>query len=649
MKTATPRQLLFIFLAFTLAFMAYKPGLTGDFALDDYTNIVQNTALHVQNLSWDELSRAAFSFQAGPTMRPVSMLSFALNTYFFGTYAESFKVINLVIHLVNGLLVSILLLYLLQAYRNLHAPSIHEGQAEWLALVTGGLWLLHPLNLMPVLYVVQRETALSSLFVLVGCIIYIWGRIRRLEGRGGWWPVWIALPLLTLLAMLSKESGALLPVYTLIIEFFVFRFRTASGRTDRQAFLFYLAMLVLPLSAAGVWIIASHGGPLDYSHRDFTMSERLMSEARILWLYIRWTLLPDLGSLGLYHDDIAASRGLLHPVSTVWAIGGLVVLAAACILMRRRWPLAVFGVAWFFGGQLMESSVFPLELAYEHRCYLPDLGLMLAVTSLIYPLQPSGRFKLPRYALIAAMLCACAYITWQRASDWKDNLTFAASEARHHPESPYATYMLGQTYANTALFDDPSQYSNAVASLQAASAVPNSGIIPDVSLLLVQAQMKGITDTDVLHRMAGKLGHRRISASDIQGLNALIDCANRGNCRLPPADMYAMFDAALANPETGRMPGSHANLLVIYGNYLSAQNPRDLSKARVLMAEAAELVPSESQYRANLVTMDINMGDRELATRDLEALRKLNYLDHLDTEIADFENEIGRLPAGPHR
>ena len=648
MKNATPLQLLFVGLACILAFLVYMPGLTGDFALDDYTNIVQNAALHVQSLSWDELSRAAFSFQAGPTMRPVSMLSFALNAYFFGPYAESFKVINLVIHLVNGLLVFILLLQLLQAYRIQRASSITENHVVWLALVTGALWLLHPLNLMPVLYVVQRETALSSLFVLAGCNVYIWGRTRSLAVRSGWWQIWVALPLLTLVAMLCKESGALLPVYALVIELFIFRFRSAGGSIDRQSLLFYLVMLVLPVSAAGVWIIASHGGPLDYSHRDFTLGERLMSEARILWLYIRWTLLPDLGSLGLYHDDIAISRGLLHPVTTLFAIIGLLALAAACLLSWRRWPLAVFGIAWFFGGQLMESSVFPLELAYEHRCYLPDLGLILTITSLLYPLQSSARFQLARYALIGMMLGICAYLTWQRASDWDDNLTFAASEARHHPGSRYATYMLGQTYANIALFDDASQYSNAVISLQAASAVPNSGVIPDVSLMLVQAQLKGITDTDVLHRMAVKLGHQRISASDIQGLNALIDCADRGNCHIPPAEMYAMFDAALANPEIERMPGSHANVLVIYGNYLSSQNPHDLSKARSMMAEAAELVPTEPQYRANLVTMDVNMLDPELAARDLESLRKLNYLGHLDTEIADFESEIQKLPSAAH-
>jgi len=643
-------QFLYVLLTCALAVCVYFPGLTGGFALDDYTNIVQNSALHVDSLDWMELSRAIFSFQAGPTMRPVSMLTFAFNCYFNGVdSAEAFKVTNLVIHLVNGLLVFMLLLQLLRAYREQCAPSIPEQRAAWMALVAGALWLLHPLNLMPVLYVVQRETSLSSLFVLVGCNAYIWGRTRRLAGRSGTWLIWTAVPACTLAAMFSKESGALLPVYTLVIELFIFRFRRQGNGPDRQALLFYLPMLVLPVCAAAVWIIASHGGPLDYGHRDFTMAERLMSEARILWMYIGWTLVPDLSFLGLYHDDVAISHSLLHPATTLVAILGLLALAAACLGLRRRFPLAVMGVVWFFGGQLMESTVFPLELAYEHRCYLPDLGLILGAVSLIYPLASKSRLSLPRYAVLAVLLAACATLTWLRASEWSDNLTFSASEARHHPESPYATYMLGQTYANIALFDDQRQYPNAVTALEAAAAVPGSGVISDVSLILVEAQLKGITDTAVLRDIARKLGHQSITASDIQGLNALIDCADKHNCNLPPADMHNVFESALANPEIGHMAGSHANVLVIYGNYLSSQDASDLPKARALMAQAAELMPGEPQYQANLITLDIDMQDPVLAAKDLDGLRRFNYLGHLDTEIADYEAEIRRLGTGKRK
>lgn len=651
MKNVTHLQLLFIGFALALTIMAYAPGLSGGFALDDYTNIVENTAVHIDDLSWTELSRAAFSFQAGPTMRPVSMLTFALNSYFYGPQnAEAYKTVNLVIHLLNGLLVCLLLLQLLEAYRERHAPSVPARQIEWMALTAAALWLLHPLNLMPVLYVVQRETSLSGLFVLAGCNVYLWSRTRHLAGKSGRWLMWIAVPALTLLAIVCKESGALLPVYIFTIEACVFRFRGRDDKPDRNCLLFYGLILALPACLALGWILWGRGGGyLNYSGRDYTLSERLMTETRIVWLYIRWTLLPDLGSLGLYHDDIVISRGLLQPPVTLAALLGLIALGAACVWLRRRQTLLVFGIAWFFGGQLMESTIFPLELAYEHRCYLPDLGLILAVVSLIFPLGAGSRLRLPRYALLAIMLLSCATLTWQRARDWRDNLTFSASEARHHPQSPYATYMLGQTYANIALFEDPQQYPNAVASLRTASAVPHSSIIPDVSLILVESQLKGLSDTEALHHIAAKLGRQRVSASDIQGLNALIDCTGRGNCRLPPADMYAIFDSALANPEIETTPGSHANMLIIYGNYLASQDRTQLPRARALMAQATELIPNEPQYRANLVTMDIDLHDPGLAERDLDALRKMNYLGHLDAEIADYEAQIRQLQSGSHR
>lgn len=642
-------QLLFVCTLCLVAIAAYYPGMSGGFALDDYTNIVQNEALKVEDLSWSALSRAAFSFQAGITMRPISMLSFTLNEYLYGDGALSFKITNLGIHLLNGLLVCVLLLQLLGAYRDRYAAEIPEERVQWLAIVTGGLWLLHPLNLMPVLYVVQRETSLSSFFVLVGCNVYLWARTRRLAGQSGIWALWTLVPLLTLVAIFCKESGALLPVYLLAIEYFIFRFQNADGHLDLQAALFYLPMLILPALGAGVWIIATHGGPLNYGFRDFTLGERLMSEARIVWLYIRWTYLPDLASLGLYHDDIPISYGLLQPATTLLSVLGLTGIGVAGFLLRRRLPLVVLSIAWFFGGQLMESTVFPLELAYEHRCYLPDLGLLLAFTSVVYPLVRSARLEKLRYGVLALMLCTTAVLTGLRAYDWRDNLSFAASEAKHHPASPYATYMLGQTYANLALFGDGSQYQNAVDSLNAASAVPNSGIIPDVSLILVEAQLKDKIEPGVLERIATKLSHRRITASDIQGLNALTDCADRHNCRLPAAGMQAMFESALTNPETIRTPGSHANVLVIYGNYISARpGPGHLPQARALMAQAAELVPGEPQYRANLITLDIDMGDLAQARADLDALRKLNYLGHLDSVIADYESEIERFESTPH-
>lgn len=640
-----PMKAVFIGLAFAATVAAYYPGLTGGFVLDDFTNIVDNDALNMAQLTWAALTHAAFSFQAGPFMRPFSMASFALNRYLLGDDPFSFKLINLTIHLTNGLLVFLLLQQLLDAYHRCLAPRSDTHKLQWLGLMVAALWLLHPLNVLPVLYVVQREATLSALFVLLGVNLYIWARQHQLAGKPGSVLMWLGVPLLTLAAVLCKESGALLPVYLLTIEICLYRFRGPNDTPSRPMLLFYLLMLVLPGFAGLAFVFGAHGGALpDYSNRDFNLTERLMSETRVMWLYIRWTLLPDETVLGLYHDDIAISRGLLQPASTLFSLLGLAGLVVLAMFSRRRRPLLALGIAWFLGGQLLESTVFPLELAYEHRNYLPDLGLLLALAALIRPEgEASARMQASKYALLAALLCLFGWVTWQRASHWSDNLSFAKYEAQHHPQSAYATYMLGQTYANMALFGDRSSYSDAVSSLNAAAEVPNSSVIADVSLILVESQMNNSVEPGVFDRIADKMSKQRIAASDLQALEALVDCVDKRNCRLNPADVDRVFKTALTNPHLARAASAKANILVIYGNFIAAQEPGDTAAARELMAQAAALVPQEPQYRANLVTMDIALKDTQLARKDLDGLRRLNYLGHLDAQIAGFSDEIDAI------
>ncbi|MGH8377768.1 MAG: tetratricopeptide repeat protein, partial [Gammaproteobacteria bacterium] len=149
--------------ALILTLLAYLPGLHGPFVFDDITNIVQNKALAMHSLAWDQLMHAALSSDAGPTGRPLSSLSFALNIYFNGLDATAFKITNLVIHLLNGLLVFILLRQIVEHWSKKRVIQ-SANTAFWLPLLCAAAWLLHPLNLTAVLYVVQRETSLCSLF-----------------------------------------------------------------------------------------------------------------------------------------------------------------------------------------------------------------------------------------------------------------------------------------------------------------------------------------------------------------------------------------------------------------------------------------------------------------------------------------------------
>ncbi|MGH8283931.1 MAG: hypothetical protein ACRESE_08820 [Gammaproteobacteria bacterium] len=663
--------------ALILTVLAYLPGLHGPFVFDDITNIVQDKALAMHSLAWNQLLHAALSSDAGPLRRPLSMLSFALNSYFSGLDATAFKITNLVIHLLNGVLVFVLLRQIVGHWseRKIIASGAVAG---WLPLLCAAVWLLHPLNLTAVLFVVQRETSLCSLFILLGCVLYTHGRLRMLAGQSGWLWLYIGTAVTGVLAILSKETGLLLPVYLLVIELCVFRFGSGNatgnlstplasaphprplpanagrgsnfgGRSHKIGLgIFFGLFLVLPLCLGLIWLFGiHHGAPLSYTGRDFTLGERLLTETRVLWDYIRWTLFPRLPDLGLYHDDIPLSTGLLTPVTTLLSILGLVALAATAILTWPKRPWIAFGILWFFTGQLLESTVWPLEIAFEQRNYLADLGILFAVFGFILTIRSRVLNLHYRIGILVIVLLTFGAVTVMRAYVWRSNMSLVETQAANHPRSPYATYALGQELTNLVLAGEKKLLPEAKAALAHSVSLPNSGIIAGAALALLESQATGDNDPANFARMARRLRTHPISASDQQGLVSLVQCENADNCHFPPDALRSLFDAALANPRLRNNGSTYANILTDYGNYLGSGPNRNLQKSRALMQRAAEAAPGIPQYWINVVVVDIALQDPALAERDLRKVMVLNKLGNLDSVISDFQKRIAELKQTP--
>lgn len=643
-----------LLLALVFTVLAYLPGLHGPFVFDDITNIVQNGALKIPNLHWDQLMHAAFSSDAGPTRRPLSSLSFALNYYFGGTGSFSFKLTNVVIHLINGLLFFLLLRQIVRYWRNTDAIK-SDVTAKWLPLLGAAAWLLHPLNLTAVLYVVQRETSLCSLFILIGCVCYCHGRLRLLKGRSGWWWIFIGAAASAVLALAAKETAALLPIYLLVIEFCVFRFALAEPERNRLRefmrqrglLIFYLLFLVLPFALGMFWLFAiHHGSAFSYSGRDYTLGERLLTEPRVVWDYIRWTLYPRLPDLGLYHDDIPLSEGMLSPPTTLLSILGLIALLVLAGFTWKKRPWICFGILWFFTGQLLESTVFPLEIAFEHRNYLADMGIILAVTTFILT-EPTRYVKvLVRFAVIVLVVLTFGALTGMRSYIWRSTNSLVAVQAANHPRSPYATYALGEQLTNEVLGGKRVLLPEAVQALRRSSELPNSGIIAGAALALLEAQMLDNNDPANFANMAQRLRTRPISASDQQGLVALVQCQNADNCHFTRAELESLFTSALANLRIGK-GSTYANILTDYGNFLGQGGHSDLVKSRELMLKAAEAVPSEPQYRMNVVVLDIALEDKALAEKDLQKVEALNRIGNLTPAIRNLQQRIDAIKPAP--
>lgn len=587
-----------------LTVVVYWPSMHGGFVFDDFNNIVYNSELHLQSLNWEALREAASASPSTVLVRPLAMLSFGLNWYFTGADPLPMRNVNLIIHLLNGLLLFGLLRTLCRSLPP-RADNAHLREG-WLPLVVTAAWLLAPINFTGVAYIVQRMESLCQVFVLAGLWGYLCARRRMLAGRGGFFAAIASIVLGTVMGVLSKESAVLLPLYALLVEWLVFGFARADGKIDRRLAAMYLAVLVLPACVALYWVTGHALPATAWANRSFTLGERLLTEPRVLWDYIHWSLLPMANELALYHDSLRVSRGLLDPPTTLLAIAGLCALAAAAFAARRRHPLAALGIAWFFAAHLLTATVIPLELVFEHRNYFASIGLYMAVFSFVLP-PASARLLLVRVAFCSVLPLFFASITCARALDWGNPLTFALSEAQKNPASPRAAYELARTYMNLSQFHaDSPLVPDTLVWLDRAATMRGADALPDYATLEFYARLHREPPQGTWERLRTKLAKQALSTQNVAALYGLTACALNGGCKFPPQQMVDCFLAALTRAPTD------TRVLTIYSNYaLVAMH--DIALATTLSRDAVKARPRSMKMRFNLLAVLAATGQRDAA------------------------------------
>lgn len=639
----SPWRLLALFAAFAITLAVYWPGLSGGFLFDDYPNIVDNKGVQPPDASIPSLVGAALSSPASDFKRPLASLSFAINYLTTGIDPYWMKLTNLLIHLLNGWLVYLLSLALLRS----DPSSRHAGAPLVAALIAAG-WMLLPINLTAVLYVVQRMESMANLFVLLGLLGYVAGR-RHMLGHltdrtgGGTWRGFIlcaaSITVPTALGILAKETAVMLPLYALLVEWALFRFgrpmqaahhEAPSQRPDPRLIGLFLLVLALPMVVGLAWLLPEVLRPETWATRDFTLGTRLLSEARIVTDYINWTLLPTPSALSFYHDDFQISAGLLAPRSTSTSIVFLTALAALMLWLRPRKPLAALGIALFLGCQLLTGTILPLELIYEHRNYFASFGLLLAIVPLL-AVPRSFPLSLPRYALLAGLMLCWVALTALTAHAWGNPLHLAEDLAARAPQSPRAQYELGRTYIIYSHYDPASPFTRlAYAPLEKAAALPNSSILPEQALIFMNARM-GLPVKDRWWESAiVKLKTRKPGVQDESSLGALTQCAHERRCDLPKQRMIAAFLAALSHPHPS------ARLLATYGDYAwNVLNDHELGTN--MTAAAVTTQPQEPAYRITLTRMLAAQGRYAEVKKQIRVLQGLNIGERLNRDIADLQ------------
>jgi len=446
-----------------LAWVSYSPGLHGGFSFDDFANLPALGEYGPVD-TWPAFWRFITSSHADPTGRPLATLSFLLDAHDWPADPFRFKLTNLLLHLSNGALLMMLLRRL--GYAIWQRSQEGDGkrvayttiwQIDLAAILGAAFWLLHPLFVSTVLYIVQREAMLPASFTLMGLLLWLRGRDAFAQDRVKIGMMWTTLGLggCTLLATLCKANGVLLPALALVVEYAVLRQTANTVRSQTyQKSLLLLAWLPTTLVAAYLLWEGWHGLAYGISSiRPWTLGQRLLTEPRVLMDYLALLWVPRPFTAGLFNDQFFASTSLWSPVTTAPSILAVMGLIVSGWLTRRHYPPIAAALLFYLVGQSLESSTVPLELYFEHRNYLPAMLMFWPLALWLcgaYPssqLAPAAQLSLkdhPSRPHAAKLLFALvvmlglASMTYAGARLWGNTRDQALVWAKLNPDSPRA-------------------------------------------------------------------------------------------------------------------------------------------------------------------------------------------------------------------
>ena len=542
-KKIIPVCLLFAILLFTAAI--YWPGLNSDFYLDDYPNLASLEQVGEQGYLPYILGGISSSLG-----RPLSLATFAVQYKAWPGNPFAFKLVNLVIHLLNGCLIFIACRLLL-AQGNIKTTG---NRGMYFSLIVTAFWLLHPVQQSTVLYTVQRMTELSALFTLGGYVLYL--SLRKFILETGTLNIYLITGLsvwiFMVIAVLCKENGILLPLFILITEFTLFQSDSRSSKWKIWAGVF----LAAPLLLLGVYLMSGLEGELrSYMYRNYSASDRLLTEPGVLLVYLKNLLFPNITAFSIFNDDYPVARGIFSPPYIFVCLTLLVLIVIMAVMKRRSFPVLVFGILWFTGGHLLEASHLNLEIFFDHRNYLPAFGVFFALTWGLFRLYE--KFRIVVITGGSLYFVMIVIITFTSVSIWAEPDKFLQLAVNNHPHSVRArTYFLN-SYIKARDINRARQEIHTIAGLFPGEIFP---YLKDVSIKACIEQ-KQITarQWQILTELAAK--NKDIGFDNISVLNNMAYLATNGYCNA--LDQQALINVILSLVHNDNFRPWYSNLYEI--------------------------------------------------------------------------------------
>ncbi len=370
--------------------------------------------------------------------RPVVLASLALNYYSGKLNPFGYHLVNILIHILTAITVYLFL------ELTLNLPGLKEryaGQGRTIAALTGFLFLVHPLQTQAVSYIIQRASSMAALFFVLSLYCYAKARLADTSKRAIYF---ICCALSMLLAFGSKQNTFTLPLFIALYEYYFFQ-RLELGTAKKKWLYAGIGIISLIVLLGGIYTdfdivnIIRQG----YGKRAFTPRQRVLTQARVVIFYISLLIAPLPSRLNIDHH-FPLSYSLINPFSTLICFALALSIIFISVYIARKRPLISYALIWFWGNLILESSIIPLEMVFEHRLYLPAMGFFLLVSILLVKL--ARQTKGIMIAIVLVLIIPLSAFTYQRNKVWQNGINLWEDAVRKSPDKARSRRNLAYVY-----------------------------------------------------------------------------------------------------------------------------------------------------------------------------------------------------------
>jgi len=383
------KHLLSVVLISALAIIIYSNTFDASFHFDDTPSIVENYAIH----------RFDIGAILSSSSRPVLDITFALNYYFGKLNVFGYHLVNLFLHMANGILLYFILFLTINRINptsatnpinsiNTTNPTNSINPINFrIPLYASLIFIAHPIQTQAVTYIVSRSSVLATTFYLLTLFLFI----KAFRGSG---PSLVTRHsslylggafIASCLAMGTKQIAATLPAMVLIYDFYFIsrgNLKTLGSHYKSHLLMFSTIAIVIYLSFSGLTRFISfdyaQGVPMPQTE-PVTSFQYFLTQLHVIPYYIKLLFIPT--NLNLDYDWPITRSIDFATVLYFFLLSFFVVTA---LFLYRRAKLISFGIIWFFVTLSVTSSFIVIyDVIFEHRLYLPSVGFVMVVAFLI--------------------------------------------------------------------------------------------------------------------------------------------------------------------------------------------------------------------------------------------------------------------------